>query len=61
MPRTKKPVEVPPKVAPVNTTISLKDANYVFIKGIDPLDLDLGREDLNKLVAKINEIIEKVN
>ena len=27
--------------------------------GIAPLDLDLGRQDLNSMVGKINEIIEK--
>lgn len=25
------------------------------------LDLDLGREDLNKLVGKVNEIVKKLN
>jgi len=29
--------------------------------GIVPLDLDLGRQDLNVMVGKINEIIKKVN
>lgn len=30
-------------------------------KQISKFDLDLGREDLNRLVAKVNEVIEKVN
>lgn len=29
--------------------------------GIAPLDLDLGRQDLNAMVGKINEIIKKMN
>jgi len=28
---------------------------------ITPLELDLGREDLNSLVGKLNEVIKKVN
>ena len=28
---------------------------------ISPLALDLGREDLNALVRKVNELVEKVN
>lgn len=28
---------------------------------IAPLDLDLGREDLNKLVGKVNELITRLN
>lgn len=30
-------------------------------KVIHKLDLDLGREDLNKMVEKINEIIDRLN
>ena len=33
----------------------------VVLGGIAPLDLDLGRQDLNSMVGKINEIIAKVN
>lgn len=28
---------------------------------INPLSLDFGREDLNKLVDKLNEVISKLN
>ena len=37
--------------------IELEDSS----KGISPLNLDLGRDDLNRVVAKLNEVINKVN
>jgi hypothetical protein len=31
------------------------------VKSITPLDLNLGREDLNVVVAKLNEVINLLN
>lgn len=42
-----------------NTTNT--DINLVFETPIAPLELDFNREDLNQLLAKVNEIIKKVN
>lgn len=37
------------------------DVKLVFNPKITPLELNLGREDLNQLVAKLNEVIKKIN
>lgn len=47
MPKTSKKVEVV-ETEPEKVTIS-------------PIGLDLGREDLNQLVAKVNEVIQFLN
>lgn len=43
------------------TNSTSADVKVSFNKKIDPLMLDLGRADLNQLVDKLNEVIEKVN
>lgn len=31
------------------------------VVGVSPLAIDLGRADLNEVVAKLNEVIRKIN
>lgn len=49
----------------IDTTSSTADVEVVLktsMKELIPLlELDLGRDDLNKLVEKINEIIRRIN
>jgi hypothetical protein len=65
MPRKKKELGIaePIETAPVIITDSTlpESINLVFNPGISLLDLSFGRDDLNQLVVKINEIIKKVN
>lgn len=45
-----------------DTTSKTFVGEVVFVADvINPLELDLGREDLNSLVGKLNEVIRKVN
>jgi len=58
MPRIKKETNIEFKDEVVDTTADVK---IVYKDGILELGLDLGREDLNRLVDKLNEVIRKVN
>ena len=60
MARTKRADFADP-VVPVTNAPTPEVAPVVAPTGIAPLDLDLGRVDLNSMVGKINEIIAKVN
>lgn len=43
------------------TTNSTNPDAVIVVQTITPLELDLGREDLNKVVEKLNEVIKKGN
>ncbi len=57
MPKKKK-IETEVDEITNSTNPSLK---VEFNPGISELSLDLGRDDLNQLVDKVNQIIKKVN
>ena len=44
----------------VNNTAAIP-SKINFTNGIAPLELDLGRDDLNRLVEKLNEVIRRLN
>lgn len=62
MPRIKKE-EIVEEFVPhsPDEATTLSTSQPVEIKYVTKLDLDFGRADLNLLVEKINQIIEKVN
>lgn len=65
MPRKKKTLKEKVKevFTPV-TTSTFPEAKITVVTDlneIQPLELNLGREDLNKVVEKLNEVIKKVN
>lgn len=47
------------------TDSTMPDVKVVFNKGVTPLELtgglNVSREEFNQVVAKLNEVIEKVN
>lgn len=59
MPRVKKIDTTTGSISTTNPNISITQS--FESSEIKPLELDLGRTDLNSLVDKLNEVIKKVN
>lgn len=57
MPRKKKLIEINNSVE----EYGFEDYSIPIKPTVTPLDLNLGREDLNLIVSKLNELIEYVN
>lgn len=52
---TKTATEIVSSTFPVGTEVKINPPK------VAPLGLDFGRQDLNTLVAKLNEVIEEIN
>lgn len=48
-------------MAKVKSVDAIEIEEKLAIKPISNLEVDFGRDDLNQLVAKINEIINRIN
>lgn len=57
---TKAKADISKTAMEINSTLPNVAVSFEKPK-IGSLDLNLGRDDLNQLVAKINEVIQKVN
>lgn len=67
MPRTKKVEEdIKESASEVETSVSVNSSKNIYVSfvprtKISPLNADFGREDLNQIVGKLNEIINFIN
>ena len=53
-------LEVKPSVSEIENTVIVEE-KAAEVKKVDRLDLGFPNEDMNRVVAKLNEVIDKLN